>query len=47
MKQLPPGYSRAGLMIFFTCIALPFAFFGFVYLLAFLLGSFGIVSFGP
>ena len=29
LKQLPPGYTRAGLMVFFAGLALPFVYFGF------------------
>jgi hypothetical protein len=29
LKQLPPGYIRAGLMVFFAGLALPFVYFGF------------------
>jgi hypothetical protein len=41
LKRLPAGYTRAGVIMFLVALALPFVFFGFVFLMAVLFGSFG------
>jgi hypothetical protein len=34
LKRLPAGYTRAGVIMFLVALALPFVFFGFVFLMA-------------